>query len=325
MKKIFLFEPSIASNNVGDQIIVDSIKREMNFFLKDSFYVEFPTHSPISNRYMYFLGKPDMKIICGSNIIVGKLNTLLHLKQWMLSIHTIYNLKNSIFIGVGSQQYNQKINLFTRIAYKYLFKKDFLHSVRDSYTNTKLKNIGITNVINTGCPTMWCLTKSHCLKVPTVKSKRVVFTLTDYKKNIERDNYMISVLNNEYDEVHFWPQGYGDFSYFSSLEGIDNVTLVPPHVLDFDQLLDEGDIDFIGTRLHGGIRALQKLKRTLIIGVDNRANELNKDFNLPVLDQSEIKNLSRIINQEIITDIKLPLDNINMFLAQFKTTKNKQL
>jgi polysaccharide pyruvyl transferase WcaK-like protein len=226
---------------------------------------------------------------------------------------------------VGSQQYNQKINLFTRIAYKYLFKKDFLHSVRDSYTYRKLKNIGINNVINTGCPTMWCLTQSHCQKVPKVKSKRVVFTLTDYKKNVERDNYMISVLNNEYDEVYFWPQGYGDFSYFSSLDGIDNVTLVPPHVLDFDQLLDEGDIDFIGTRLHGGIRALQKLKRTLIIGVDNRANELHKDFNLPVLDQTEIEKLSRIINQDIITDIKLPLDNINAFLAQFKTTNNKQL
>ena len=323
MNKIFLFEPSIGSNNVGDQIIVDSIKREMNFFIKDSFYVELPTHTPISNRYMYFLGKPDFKIICGSNIIVGKLNSFFHLKQWMLSLSTLYNLKNSIFIGVGSQQYNQRINLYSRLAYKFFFKKDFIHSVRDSYTEAALKKIGINNVINTGCPTMWCLNIIHCLKVPKLKSNKVVFTLTDYKMNFERDNYLISVLKKEYNEVFFWPQGSGDFSYFSSLECIENIHVVPPHISDFDELLDDGDIDFIGTRLHGGIRALQKLKRTLIIGVDNRANELHKDFNLPVLDQTEIEHLSRIINQEIITDIKLPLDNINTFLAQFNPVQKK--
>ena len=73
MKKIFLFEPSIGSENVGDQIIVNSIKKEMQDLLSPSFCIELATHTPLSNRYMYFLGKSDYKFILGSNIIVGNL------------------------------------------------------------------------------------------------------------------------------------------------------------------------------------------------------------------------------------------------------------
>lgn len=319
MKKIFLFEPSIASNNVGDQIIVESIKKEMHHFLNENFFIELPTHTPISNRYMYFLGKPDMKFVCGSNIIVGKLNTIIHLKQWMLNPLTIHNLYNSVFIGVGAQQYNQKIGLYTKRVYHKLFAKNYLHSVRDSYTETMLKNIGITNIINTGCPTMWSLTSEHCKTIPTLKSNKVVFTLTDYKPNKQRDEFLISILKANYNKIYFWPQGYNDFNYFKTLAQIENISIIPPHLNDFDNLLSSKDIDYIGTRLHGGIRALQKGIRSLIIGVDNRAIELNKDFNIPVINQNEIENIETIICSKLITDIKLPYKNISAFLNQFSS------
>ena len=50
------------------------------------------------------------------------------------------------------------------------------------------------------------------------------------------------------------------------------------------------NIDYVGTRLHAGIRALQHKKRTIIIGIDNRAIEKAKDFNLTVIDRKNIKN-----------------------------------
>ena len=110
MKKIFLFEPCIGSENVGDQIIVDSIKHEMHELFSPSFCIELPTHTPLSNRYMYFLGKSNYKFILGSNLIVGDLNPIIHLKQWNLTPLTLPNIKNAILIGVGAQQYNQKFN-----------------------------------------------------------------------------------------------------------------------------------------------------------------------------------------------------------------------
>lgn len=315
--KFFLFEPSIGSNNIGDSVIVDSIKREMNKFLSKGFCIELPTHLPISNRYMFFLGKADYKFVCGSNIIVGKLNHFLHLKQWMLDITTLYNMKNVILIGVGTQSYNQKINLYTRLAYKYMFNSDFIHSVRDSYTEKKLKEIGVKNVINTACPTMWMLTPEHCRQIPKGKGENAVFTLTDYKPNIQRDICMISTLVKNYNTVYFWPQGYGDMDYFKSLNIKDRIEIVPSTLYDYDSLLKNNDVDFIGTRLHGGMRALQQRKRTIIIGIDNRAIELKKDFNIPVLEQEKIDQLESVLNNDYEICIYLPMDNISKFLSQF--------
>lgn len=318
MRRIFLYEPSIASDNVGDQVIVDSIKREMSFLLKDSFCVELPTHTPISNRYMFFLGKPDLKMICGSNIIVGKLNRIIHLRQWMLDLLTYHNIYGSIFIGVGSQQYNQRFNFITRYLYRKFFSKRYIHSVRDSYTEKALKNIGINNVINTGCPTMWCLTPEFCKRIPTNKASQVVFTLTDYKKDEKRDNFIISTLLSEYHSVYFWPQGYGDYNYFKQLDNIETIKIIPPHLQDFDEFLSANETDYVGTRLHGGMRALQKQRRTIIIGVDNRAKELHRDFNIPVLTQENIDKLSDVIKSSFQTEINIPMDNIETFKGQFR-------
>ena len=50
-----------------------------------------------------------------------------------------------------------------------------------------------------------------------------------------------------------------------------------PTLEAFDNLLEsEIDLDYIGTRLHAGIRAIQKKRRSIIIGVDNRALEMQK-------------------------------------------------
>ena len=57
---------------------------------------------------MYFLGKSNYKFILGSNLIVGDLNPIIHLKQWYLTPLPLPNIKNAILIGVGAQQYNQK-------------------------------------------------------------------------------------------------------------------------------------------------------------------------------------------------------------------------
>lgn len=322
MKKIFLFEPSIGSENVGDQIIVDSIKKEMRGLFAPSFCVELPTHTPLSNRYMYFLGKADYKFVLGSNIIVGDLNQIIHLKQWCLSPLTLQNLKNSILIGVGTQQYGQKIRLLTKLSYRLMFNKTYIHSVRDSLTESKLKSIGILNVINTGCPTMWSLTSAHCKLIPRNKAEEVVFTLTDYKPDIERDNFLLKVLSENYSKVSFWPQGHHDFKYFKQLSNIDAVNVINPHLEDYDCFLSTHDVDFVGTRLHGGIRALQHKRRTLIIGIDNRAIELNKDFNLPVLQQKNICDLDDLINANRSTDIHLPVQNIKKFLLQFNINYN---
>lgn len=316
MKNIYLYEPSIASNNTGDEIIVQGVKTALSDLLIKNYIVEIPTHTPLSNRYALFLDKPDMKFVCGSNIITGSLNQIRHIKQWALNCTTVWQLNNSIFIGVGAQAY-QKCNLYTKSVYKKMFNPNYIHSVRDSYTENFLKNIGINNVINTGCPTMWGLTQEHCKKIPETKSQNVVLTLTDYSRDIKRDEYLISTLLKHYKNVYFWVQGNKDYQYFITLKNHEKVNIISPLLTEYDKFLNNNESDFIGTRLHGGMRALQKLHRTIIIGIDNRAIELHKDFNIPVLNQDEIEMLPELIESKFTTEIHLNNKNISEFLAQF--------
>lgn len=320
MKKVVLYSPSIGSDNTGDQIIVDGVKEMFSNYLEDSFVIEMPTHTPINWRYMRYLNSTpsDLKLVCGSNLMVGKLNSVIHLRQWNIPLLTMPFIGPFIFVGIGAQQYNQKINLYTKLAYKYMMNPSITHSVRDSYTEKLFKRIGINNVINTGCPTMWGLTKKHCSLIPTAKSQSCITTLTDYKANCEKDNKLLSLLKKLYKRVYFWPQGNGDYAYFMSLYEHDGIECIKPSLNSYTTFLANASIDFIGTRLHGGIRALQKKKRTLIISVDNRATELHKDFGIPILQRENIDFLGDIVTSDFETSIKLPEENISFFLEQFK-------
>jgi len=317
MKKVILYEPSIGSDNIGDQIIVDGVKTALNKYLEDAFVIELPTHTPLSNRYLHYLGSANLKLVCGSNIIAGRVNSILHLNQWMIG-SAFLSAGPVVLMGVGAQKYGQKVSIPTRLIYRMLFEKGIIHSVRDSYTEDMLKKNGFKNVINTGCPTLWGITQEVQEKIPKLKARRCVFTLTDYQKDSERDLYMINAIKKHYDEVFFWPQGNGDYDYYLELnKGEHGISLVAPNLSSYDQLLESGDIDYIGTRLHGGIRALQKKIRTIIIGIDNRAIELNKDFGLPVLSKDNILMLEEKIETENIICINLPYANIEMFMKQF--------
>lgn len=318
MKKIVLFNPSISSMNIGDEIISNSAKNQMDFLLNSNFCVDVSTHLPTSLYYMRYLTDADYSLVLGSNLL--KSTFFGFKRQWDITLKSTIYLPKSTLIGAGWWQYNNKPNLYTKMLLKKILNKDMVHSVRDEYTKETLKSIGINNVINTSCATMWGLTQTHTDQIPSFKSDSVVFTITDYNKDYNKDKLFIETLINNYDRVYFWPQGIGDLTYFNNLN-IDKkylVNILNPNLESFDRLLDDESIDYIGTRLHGGIRALQKKRRTMIIGIDNRAIEKKKSFNLKVLNRDDIEELSRsFINSKCKMDIIIPNKNIELFKNQF--------
>ena len=90
-------------------------------------------------------------------------------------------IKNTILLGAGWREYEKSVNLYTKYFWKTVLDKRYLHSVRDNYTKARLRKMGIGNVINTGCPTMWNLTPEFCSTVPEKKAKNVInsFALKD--------------------------------------------------------------------------------------------------------------------------------------------------
>lgn len=318
MKKVLLINPGVSSLNIGDEVISDGVKRGLHDLLEKSLVTEISSHLPLSLMYTRAIGSQDYKFVCGSNLLRGKMNRLF--KQWHISYKDIPFLKGAVLVGAGWWQYNDEPNLYTKILYKSILSKKYIHSVRDDYTVQQLNKMGIYNVINTGCATMWELTEKHCSKISQNKSETVVFTLTDYNRDLDNDKKLVQILLDNYKSVHFWIQGSEDDEYIREVcgEKMGRISIIPPSLKAYDKFLDEHECDYVGTRLHAGIRALQHTRRTIIIAVDNRAKEKKKDFNIVCVERDNQKQLEKLINTSWPTQIVIPIENINKWKQQFR-------
>lgn len=317
MEHILLFDTSIGTDNVGDEIIMNYCWRQLsNIFNNEFFYLDrIPTHLEIGKSAYKLCNNAKFNLVCGTNILK---TSILWKRGWKIGLREAFNIKNVCLMGAGWGNYNKfGTDPYTRFIYRSILSKKLLHSVRDGYTESKLRAIGVNNVLNTACPTMWNLTKEHCKSIPKIKSSKVITALTYYKPDIEKDRLMFDILHDNYKTIYLWIQQAKDYDYFKRLNVHYNVKFIRPILSEYDRLLSQNDIDFIGSRLHGGIRALNHGCRSLIIGVDNRAKEINRDTNLPYIDRINIKSLDKWINNSIETDIFLPKKEIEEWKKQF--------
>lgn len=315
MKKITLLDTAICTENMGDKIIMDSANRVIKETFNDSFYVHLPTHDKIGRMSYKHIKTSDFIFACGTNMLSSNMNRY---NQWKINLIDSIFLDKAILLGVGWWQYQEKPNQYTRLLLKRVLHPEILHSVRDNYTFNMLRSIGIENVINTSCPTMWDLTPEHCDEIPKKKGNKAIITLTNYNQDFLLDKKFVDIVNENYDKVYYWVQAYEDLPYLKDKLKITNFEIVPPTLEALDKVFKENeDLDYIGTRLHAGIRALQFKRRSIILGIDNRATEKSKDFNLKVLNRKNIEELNNLINSEFKTDINIPLENINKWKSQF--------
>ena len=324
IKNILMFDTSLGTRNLGDYIIRDSINDGMDYLLSNNFVVRFSTHTPIGKfknllkkgPILKYCQNADYKFICGTNIFKGtlfKINS-----DWAVDLITIPFYRNSIALGCGLGKNDKKFyGLYTKFIYKKILSKKYYHSVRDDNTKKFLESLGL-KAINTGCPTMWKLTQEHCKTIPSKKAKNVIFTLTDYNQNIEADQKLINILINNYDKVYYWLQGTGDLKYLSNFKNTDKIDIIAPNLESYKRILTTGNVDYVGTRLHGGIYAMQNSVRSIIVIIDNRARDMKETYNLNTIERDNIDELEQIINSNFETRIKLNEENIRKFKNQFK-------
>jgi len=314
-RKISLFDPSISSENIGDHIIKDYCMSICKDIFGESMFVSIPTRSKLARQNYAHIMSSDFSLVLGTNLLASNMRKR---KQWNIGLRDAKSIRDVVLFGVGWWQYQGPPDLYTKLLLKRILSNNLLHSVRDSYTEKKLKSIGITNVVNTACPTMWGLSPEFCKTIPMTKSKNVVTTLTNYNKKLDSDKAFLNVLLKNYDRVYVWLQAIEDYEYANSIVSHSKIHFVAPTLSAYDKLLENNDIEYVGTRLHGGIRALNHRKRSIILAVDNRATEISKDTNLMVLQRDEDpQKLEQIINSEFETNIVLPQENIDKWKSQF--------
>lgn len=309
--KLVLFDTALFSDNCGDQIIMENCMLQLTGLFDMNKAKHISTHIVPENQDIH--GK--VKIVCGTNLLSC---TMRKYGLWKLP-KDLSNYCDITLMGVGFDSYNKKSDLYTRLLLKHMLSSKGYHSVRDSFSKECLEKMGIRNVLNTGCPTMWKLTENHCKKIPHGKAENVVCTITDYARDLDNDKAMLEILLANYKKVYLWLQGSLDIEYLKEL-GYDNrVKLIPSLLSEYDKVLNQADLDYVGTRLHAGIRALAFSHRAIVISVDNRAECISKDTGLTIISREEVTAcLEEKIQSEFETVIHLPEENIKKWKNQFK-------
>ncbi len=304
--RIGWLDPSLHSANRGDDIIADAVRRVWAV-LGEPEPPRFPTQRRPSPDELSDALRCDHLVIGGTNILSSNMPWY---RQWKLLPQDVHALRSRVLLlGVGWWQYQGKPNAYTRWVLRTALRKTGPHSVRDEYTARRLRALGLPTR-NTGCPTTWWLPDE-----PESRAERadeVVFSLTDYKRDPESDLWLFDMLRQRYDNVLFWPQSQRDVRYAQRLR-ID-AEILAGTLPAFDAALAHGRRDFVGTRLHGGIRALSHGCRATIVAVDNRATEMGADMGLPVASRYNRSAVLELIDAERHLVLRIPRSESNAWL-----------
>jgi hypothetical protein len=315
MKVISVLDTAITSYNLGNQIIMEAVYDIVEELFPEDFMFSLPWEGHVSKASHRYMRTSDYIFFGGTNSLSSH---MLRYKQMGFRVRDLVRFNQLTLLGMGWWQYQDDPDLYSRLFIKRLLSPKTIHSVRDSYTKQKLLNIGVNKVVNTSCPTTWALTPDHCSKINQNKGVNVVLTLTDYNKSREADSRLLEMLSDSYERIHYWVQGIGDFNYINSFGKFSRkISIIPPRLSKYDRVLDTMDCDYIGTRLHAGIRAIQRQRRALILSVDNRAKEISRDIGLNVLERDNYSGIKRFINDTYVTNLNIPFEDISRWKAQF--------
>lgn len=323
MKRVQLLDTSIGTSNIGDFIIMECVRKELSPILDKSFVYNMTTHLPAFNAFSVWrnslavqnYASCDYKFAGGSNLLVKELRT--HYPQWNINKWNSKPLAGTILVGVGAGA-GDNVDGYTTKVYRRVLNHDYYHSVRDERSKEYVESVLGLKAINTGCVTMWMLTPEFCKTIPTKKSDTALITLTARPEINQNEQKMIDIVIKNYSKVYCWIQGDRDLDYFNQFSNTENIELIPPAKDAYENILDTVDLDYIGTRLHGGVYAMRHKKRAIIIAIDERAKEINAKNNLNCLMIDEIDKLDDMINSEFETKIIMPFDEITRWKAQFE-------
>lgn len=309
---INVFDTALDSDNLGDAIIMEAVWTIVRSLFPSDTFLSTPTHRRPTLRELGSGRKAAFSIVGGTNILKSR---MLLRGNWRITPLDYLTWRDVILLGVGWQHYDGTPDAVTRLFFRTVLARSGLHAVRDRYTYDRLHR-HIPNVVYTACPTMWELDGQRCRAIPARKARDAIFAVTYYRPAPEQDGRIFALLKRHYRNVFVWPQQALDLHYLRQI-GISDFVPIAPDLAAYDRVLDNEDVDFVGARLHGGIRALQRGRRALVIPVDNRATEISLSTDLPVASRDEPAAVERWITTPRATSIVLPVAAIEQWKAQF--------
>lgn len=321
---VVVFNTAIGTSNNGDYIIYNSAIDALRPLLDNSFVMEFGSHLKNLGLIHYmtnsfkcrFANNCDYKFVLGTNLLSPTI--LKHYPQWPIMPLERRLYRDCIMMGVGLTKDAKQPSLITKSIYSQIMRRDIIHSVREDNAKAVLEKIPGVKAINTGCPSLWPLDSEKCQRIPKGKAKNAIISVSGYgnQTNLVADQRLVEIVEKNYDKVYIWGQTTEDIAYFNRLRHTKDAQAVYS-LRQFGDICTNGNVDYIGTRLHGAVFAMQHDVRAINIIIDHRAREFNRINNINAVFRENIDELEDYINHDIVTNIRLNEEGIRNWLGQF--------
>ena len=307
--RVVLLDPSSENVNAGDEVIFEAIARQGLTGVDSA--RRLTTHRTLNWSERRAVSQADVALLCGTNILSSHMER--H-RQWLIDPDLARRLTHKVVLcGVGWWQYQEEPCRYTRWLLRHILSRRLPHSVRDRYTEERLRHLGV-DARYTACPTMWGLPVRDEYALPMAKG--AVVTVTDYKQAIEIDRRWIHAVTDAYDEVTAIGMGPGDRAYWDQL-GIQGVNWGGQGTAALAAATEQRD--FVGTRLHAGIHAMQAGQSGVILAVDNRASEIGTSTGMSVVGRDDLDGLSAILDgSRPVHPPQLPVANIQSWMQAWQ-------
>lgn len=328
---ITLIDPSVGPGgappeNAGDCIIYSSVERLMLELFPEKEIVRISAHQLWGAKEKELIRNATYCFAAGSNMLTSDIRNFHRFSpEKKKGFYLFPGVSGIILLGVGWYRYQPKPDLPTSIYYKKILAKNFLHSVRDSYAVRQLSGIQSIHTCNTSCPTVWDLDTAfpNCFN-PAYKYS--LFTLNNNYPDPESDNRLIRLIfEQDNGPAVFFPQVKLDLTYLESLDTFrqnkNRFLLLDDSYSAFLAFADNESFNYIGTRLHAGIAALQRRMPAMILAVDNRAAEIAGDIQLWVRHRTDFPAIENWICKSYLPPrLQLPAETIKNWKNQFIST-----
>jgi hypothetical protein len=308
---VVVVDPGMASTNLGDQIISDAVNRQFIGRLGDRHggVTVIPMHGPLSDASRDALREADEVVVCGTNLLSDHMRFR---TSWEWPREDIELTKGKLTVfGAGWWQYQLAGIDPVSARWMRALSGGRTWAVRDEYSARRLQAAGIS-AVHLSCPTLWDVDT----QTMPAEQERVIVTLTDYNQDPLADKRLVDLLAERF-KVLFWPQGPGDRRYIEQLVG-PAASFVDASLSAFDAALDEPGTAYVGLRLHGGIRAMQRGVPSLILTIDNRAREISRSVGLHAPSRNSFRDIEASLKSKQVVDIALPTEAISVWTADWK-------
>lgn len=315
MRRIHLIDTAIASNNVGDEIIVDQARSQILPAISDAYVSSSSGHDGLGRYSRKLARASEIAFLLGTNALSARYRGPRFI--WRVTWRDLRALdRKVVLVGVGANKDFDRVEARQKRLLLRLLSRNHVHSVRDSLAGKILEECGF-RYINTSCPTLWRFA-SRQPSVRTMPSEAACFTLT-WRQPHTADRQMIDALRRQYRSLAFWPQQPEDLAYLRTITDTTDIEIIAPNLTAYENHLKAVQPDVIGTRLHGGICAMSLGCRILVVAIDNRAREIGAETGLPTISRSEIDGIGTpAMIERMVPSLHVNGSRIEEFLGQFR-------